>query len=172
MATLMDYRREIVIKILTVTAAIAFALKIIIGRLAQKGLIESFKYTRKNVSRRFPTNITPSPWTFRIWQVIYIWNGLWLLYALTTLFRKTPLVLPPLFFVLYIVHDIRQLISDYFNAQADKQSRCALLFIAVYLFYGMLFLAYRAYEEYRIELNSRHKLDAWCIPLLVQNGQY
>ena len=35
------------------------------------------------------TQITPNQWTFAIWGVIYLWQAIWMVYALSFLFRPT-----------------------------------------------------------------------------------
>jgi hypothetical protein len=67
---------------------------------------EIFKQTNGNVSARANTLITPAGWTFGVaWSLIYIWQGLWLLYDIATIFIRTengylyrqPPILTPIF---------------------------------------------------------------------------
>ena len=58
------------------------------------------------MSARANTLITPAGWTFGVaWSLIYLWQGLWLLYDIATIFIKTengylyrqPPILTPIF---------------------------------------------------------------------------
>ena len=40
-------------------------------------LADLFKSKTGDVSDKYPTDITPAGWTFTIWIVIFIWQGLW-----------------------------------------------------------------------------------------------
>jgi hypothetical protein len=41
-----------------------------------------------NISRKYPTDITPSSATFATWQAIYVWQALWLIYNFVLIFLK------------------------------------------------------------------------------------
>lgn len=42
-----------------------------------------FKHLTGNISAMYPTDITPANWVFAICALIYVWQGAWLLFALT-----------------------------------------------------------------------------------------
>merc|ERR1712227_585598 len=48
-----------------------------------------FKSSNANVSNKYSLEITPSGWTFSIWGAIYIFQALFMIYALCTLCIRT-----------------------------------------------------------------------------------
>lgn len=75
-------------------------------------LLDIFKQTVGIVSNKNPTDITPAHWTFSIWGIIYLWQGAWLIYAISRILRKSnidylyiiPNTLHPIVFISYIIN--------------------------------------------------------------------
>ncbi|XP_057178210.1 uncharacterized protein si:ch211-161h7.5 isoform X2 [Triplophysa rosa] len=99
-----------------------------------------FKNTTSAISNDYNTEITPSGWTFSIWGVIYTWLSLMIIYILTTTCRRVMIA--------------------------------AVIFLALIAFtnYLTIFLSCHGLKEYGAWLNKYHKVDLWCIRILVQNG--
>ena len=60
-----------------------------------------------NASDMHPTELTPAGWAFSIWIVIFIWQMLWVIYALVNLCRRNdqgPVYLnPPIINIAFVV---------------------------------------------------------------------
>ncbi|XP_072269414.1 uncharacterized protein [Pyxicephalus adspersus] len=143
--------------------------------VALKGL---FITTASNISAKYPLDVTPAGWTFSIWSVIYIWNGLWIVYACSTLFRRNkmgriyakPDIHPPEFFALWILNNI---INIGWLFLWDREllifanAFLALIPITAFL---MLHISYRRCYRYRAWMLQHQRFDLWCIRILVHNG--
>lgn len=70
-----------------------------------------FDNTTGEIARKYETNITPANYAFSIWGLIYLWQLAWIVYVITTIFRKNeigriivhPLVLSLTTHILYIL---------------------------------------------------------------------
>ncbi|KFU96909.1 hypothetical protein N339_10004, partial [Pterocles gutturalis] len=53
------------------------------------GIFEGlFRTIPGKISAKYDTDFTPAGWTFLIWNVIYVWQLAWLLYALSGICRR------------------------------------------------------------------------------------
>lgn len=132
-----------------------------------------------DISDKYYIEITPAGWTFSIWGLIYIWQSLWILYALVSLFRKTderpnythPVLLPVPCLVCYIVNlaaNCGWLIA--FDREVLELA-LALLFIITVNLYMFLFFSYRSLDNgMEVLVKQERKADIWLTRLLVQNG--
>ncbi|KAM5157349.1 uncharacterized protein ACMZJ9_008675 [Mantella aurantiaca] len=143
--------------------------------MAQNGL---FLTTASNISAKYPLDVTPAGWTFSIWSVIYIWNGLWIVYVISTLFRRNkygrvyakPTVHPPEFFALWILNN---LINIAWLFLWDREllifSNIFLALIAITCFL-MLHISYRKCYRSGAWMLQHQRFDLWCIRILIHNG--
>ncbi|KAA0704748.1 hypothetical protein E1301_Tti000937 [Triplophysa tibetana] len=162
---------------LIVVSTVAFIVCVAFNALAGPGS-GPFKNTTSAVSNEYDTEITPSGWTFSIWGVIYTWLSLMIVYILTTTCRRTadgpmycsPAVLPYGFFIIWILNMLIN-ISWLFLWDSEVMI-AAVIFLALIAFtnYLTIFLSCHALKEYGAWLNKYHKVDLWCIRILVQNG--
>ncbi|XP_069816229.1 uncharacterized protein [Dendropsophus ebraccatus] len=137
-----------------------------------------FITTASNISAKYPLEVTPAGWTFSIWSVIYIWNGLWIVYVVSTLFRSNkrgriylqPAIHPPEFFVMWILNN---LINIGWLFLWDRE---LLIFSSVFLalipvtIMLMLRISYRHCYRYADWMSQNQRFDLWCIRILVHNG--
>ncbi|KAG8571378.1 hypothetical protein GDO81_011620 [Engystomops pustulosus] len=146
-----------------------------LSAVSQSGL---FITTASNISGKYPLDVTPAGWTFSIWSVIYIWNGLWIIYVVSTLFRRNksgpvylqPEVHPPEFFALWIVNN---LINIGWLFLWDRE---LLIFANIFLalipitIFLMLHMSYRNCYRHANWMSQNQRFDLWCIRILVHNG--
>ncbi|XP_002737959.1 uncharacterized protein LOC100368081 [Saccoglossus kowalevskii] len=134
-----------------------------------------FLNTVNNISDKYFLEITPAGWTFSIWGVIYTWNILWLIYALTTIFRKNgtdyvyvrPQVLSPMFYATFSLNlglNIGWLIL--FDREYLLVSLFCLALIAFTLYICIFISHFNLYRN----LHELSNFDVWAIRILVHNG--
>ncbi|XP_067687730.1 uncharacterized protein [Haliotis asinina] len=139
-----------------------------------------FLSTTAALSDRFTTQITPAAFTFSIWGLIYIWQLLWIIYALTLLCRRTdsgdPLFLNPILLTsaFYGVYILNLVLNVFWLFMFDREligiSFVALAGISVTL-YISLGLSYLAMYRNRFLLsNQRRTVDIVLISVFVHNG--
>ncbi|XP_060070070.1 uncharacterized protein LOC132550078 [Ylistrum balloti] len=138
-----------------------------------------FNSTVGDVSDIFYLEVTPAGWTFSIWGFIYTWQALWLIYALTTICRKTKSgtyiyqlpVLPPIIYVLYIFNNI--CLVSWLFVWDRKELIWALVTIAllpITLAIALFFSFRRLYHNLEELTEDEAVRDIWLIRFLVQNG--
>ncbi|XP_060070093.1 uncharacterized protein LOC132550096 [Ylistrum balloti] len=147
------------------------------GSVGQK--IGLFKNTTGEISNVFRLQITPAGWTFSIWGFIYAWQALWLIYALTTICRKTKSgtyiyllpVLPPVIYVSYILNNIANVAWLFvWDTQEIVWSLVVIALTPITLYVALFFSFRRLYHNLG-KLNKENAVkDIWLIRLLVQNG--
>ncbi|XP_043082827.1 uncharacterized protein si:ch211-161h7.5 [Puntigrus tetrazona] len=162
---------------LIVFSVVTFIICIIFNALAGPG-IGPFRNTTRVISDKYNTEITPSGWTFSIWGVIYTWLSLMHIYILSTTCRRTvsgpmycsPTVLPYGFFITWIVN---MLLNIGWLLLWDREVMiAALIFLALIAFtnYLLIIFSCRGLKQHGAWLNKYHRVDLWCIRILVQNG--
>lgn len=159
-------------------SVVSYICTVIFNAISAVELNGLFKTTASNVSAKYPLDVTPAGWTFSIWSVIYIWNGLWIVYVFSTLFRRNkmgrvyakPTIHPPEFFALWILNN---LINIGWLFLWDRELLIfgniflALIPITCFL---MLHISYRRCYRYRAWMLQHQRFDLWCIRILVHNG--
>ncbi|OWF39583.1 uncharacterized protein LOC110464882 [Mizuhopecten yessoensis] len=138
-----------------------------------------FKNTTGEISNLFRLQITPAGWTFSIWGVIYAWQALWLIYALTTICRKTKSgsyfyqlpVLPPSIYILYIINNIANVAWLFvWDSQEIIWSLVVIAITPITLYVALAISFQRLYHNLG-NLNKENAVkDIWLIRFLVQNG--
>ena len=138
-----------------------------------------FKNTTSDLSRKYPLEITPAGWTFSIWGIIYTWQGLWLVYGLSTICRRVnngPYIymLPIMSPFIYLVYTFTNVFNVAWLFAFDRQELIwALVTIAMIPFtLGIcMFLSFKNLYERLAFLNKQGaSKEVWFIRLLVQNG--
>ncbi|VDI62617.1 Hypothetical predicted protein [Mytilus galloprovincialis] len=169
-------------KLLTIGCMIfVWAVMIVVNALATVKLgrdIGLFKNTTGDISDKYYTQITPSGWTFSIWGVIYTWQGIFMVYVLTTICRKVRnhylyqmSVLPVAVYGIYIVNNLANIAwIIIWDRQYTIAGLCVIL-ITPFTLYVCLFLSFR--QLYR-NLAYLSKNDAtkeiWFIRFFIQNS--
>ncbi|CAH1787309.1 unnamed protein product [Owenia fusiformis] len=167
---------------LIVTTFIVYIVTITFNALAASSLgwqSGIFLNTTNVVSDVFYLEITPAGWMFSVWGVIYIWQGLWLLYGLSTICRKsdsgylyvTPPVMPPVIYVSFILNNVFNV--TWLFLWDRRLIGWALPFIGlvpVMLYIGLFFSFKRVYDYGPILIKQGLNREIWLIRMLVQNG--
>ncbi|CAH2284630.1 Hypothetical predicted protein [Pelobates cultripes] len=161
--------------ILSVVSYICTVIFNVISAIGKGGL---FNTIASNVSDKYPLDVTPAGWTFSIWSVIYIWNGLWIVYVLSTLFRRSKDeyiyaklgIHPPEFFTMWILNNS---INIGWLFIWDKEylifSNVFLVLIPITCFMMLQISCSRCYRHRKI-LAENYRVDLWCTRILVHNG--
>ena len=126
--------------------------------------------TALQASRKVPAPIKPATETFQIWKFIYTYSGIFIVYTLTTIFRKEALkILSPLFYVFWIAavgfaiaYTLVRLRGKYF--EAFLCTACGAICRHICLFF-----AFTGLYSYLEESSHPSMLDVWCQRILVQN---
>ena len=157
-----------VLYILTVLSYVGVLLVNYLAADGPKGPLKFLRNTTGGISDMYYLEITPAGWTFSIWGFIYTWQALWLCYALSFLCRQeVPLVLSPLFCVLYIG-------SCFCNAGwiisfgiEEIVASCVILFGITAFLYGAISTVFQRVSALDEKLP---KYDYIAVQLLVING--
>lgn len=77
---------DLFLLVANILAFIAMVFFNIASTIPLKGLFDN---TADQISNAVPIDITPDGWTFSTWGVIYVWQGLWLLFNLAIMFKDS-----------------------------------------------------------------------------------
>ncbi|KAM4689398.1 uncharacterized protein O3C94_007494 [Discoglossus pictus] len=163
---------------LIILSAISFICTVVLNALSATSVGGLFLSTAKNVSDKYSLEITPAGWTFSIWSVIYIWNGLWIIYVVSTIFRRNnlgrvylqPTIHPPEFFALWILNNIINIGWLFlWDREYIVPSMIFLVLIPVTVIM-MLIISYKNCYKHGEWLSKNHPVDLWCTRILVHNG--
>ncbi|XP_043923062.1 uncharacterized protein LOC122798300 [Protopterus annectens] len=137
-----------------------------------------FLSTTKNISAKFFLEVTPDKWTFSVWVIIYSWNGLWLVYSLSTLFRRNKLgpvfckpdILPIEFYIIWCCSNLFHI--AWLILWDREYITVAMIFYALipYTCYMMLAISHQNCYKHGLWLSLYSPWDLWSIRLLVHNG--
>ncbi|KAM4029654.1 uncharacterized protein ACNLHF_024586 [Anomaloglossus baeobatrachus] len=169
---------NVVLMFLICLSVISYICTVVFNALSAIAQKDLFITTASNVSANYPLDATPAGWTFSIWSIIYIWNGLWIIYVVSTLFRSNkrgriylqPAIHPPEFFALWILNN---LINIGWLFLWDRELLIyanvflALIPITIFL---MLHMSYKNCYRYADWMSQNQHFDLWCIRVLVHNG--
>ncbi|XP_078543640.1 uncharacterized protein LOC144828906 [Lissotriton helveticus] len=163
---------------LIVLSFLSFLCMVFFNALSATSFEGLYLSSAANVSSRYYLEITPAGWTFSIWSVIYIWNGLWLVYALTTLCRRNqlgyvyfaPRVLPPSFFLIWIFNNLCNI--GWLFLWDREFLIPALVFIALIPItcFAMMAISYINCYKHGAWLSVNSPVDLWCTRIMVHNG--
>ncbi|XP_071491950.1 uncharacterized protein [Diadema antillarum] len=137
-----------------------------------------FHSTIANLSAKYPTPVTPAPYAFSIWGLIYLWTLAWLIYMLTTLCRRNsqgptylnpPVVTIP-FLTIFCMNNAASICWLFlWDREYLTRSTVALLLIALTL-YACLISSLSRVNQFLSELKSFAEPDLWCYRILIHNG--
>ncbi|XP_041474658.1 uncharacterized protein LOC121423364 [Lytechinus variegatus] len=159
--------------VLTVLMVIIYCVSLVIPNSEQWGWLPT---SQQNVSDAHPTEVTPAVWAFLIWIVIFIWQMLWLIYALVNLCRRNehgPVYLNPpiinIHFVVAYLASLVAIIAWYFVWAYlifwGSLIVIAIIPISVWTCIGILT---RGLVRYKDDFSSQ--VDLWIYRILVLNG--
>ena len=134
-----------------------------------------FPRTQVNVSRTYPTEITPSDATFAIWGVIYFLQVAWSIYALTLNVRTDfGDILPAKFFSYYILSTACNVLWLFAWARVQFGMSLSLIFgIALCLVLSLIYASaglYNYLKQFPSKKGKPNLVDVWCVRILIQNG--
>lgn len=130
-------------------------------------------------ARKFNTEITPAGWAFSIWGVIYIWQALWIIYAIASIFRKTekgpryrdPVLLSIPLLVCYLLNQGLNVTWMFTWDRHFIEVAAGVLCAMVVTLYVCLFCSYRSLANAKVTLIKQGRgSDIWMTRILVQNG--
>lgn len=131
------------------------------------------------MSKYYYTDITPAGWTFSIWLVIYAWQGLWLVYGLSTTCRKTsygylyitPGHQPPALYITFIFNMATNIAWLFMWDRFLPQY--ALIFLplnAMSLYVCIGISGTSLYHSSPVLIRENMKSEIWVTRILTQNG--
>lgn len=143
--------------------------------------LDIFPETSDQVFSLFHTDLASTLWITYMWIVIYIWQGAWLVYGVTTIFRKSssdyfykyPPVMHWLIYLNFSITNILHLVS--LGLWSHKlfgfaTFYTAFMFISLYI---AVSLSLFKLSDYQREMYYTEKTkDVWIIRILVQNGLF
>lgn len=142
-------------------------------------IVGIFKSSTGDISDKYYLDVTPAGWTFSIWGVIYVWQTLWLIYAIVNIFRKTdsglafnsPELMTAPFFVIFTINMGMNLAWILLFDREYLEPCLAVLFLMYVTLYLCLIFSYKAlYQNLNSLKKSDRKVDIWLTRILVQNG--
>ena len=119
------------------------------------------------------TQITPAGWTFAIWGVIYPWQAIWMVYALSFLFRpSTPRTVSWISLWLYTGTNAFGIIWIY--VWGNAYPHIAFPFLFLMWAFILAAISVETVHLYKVtpdmKTSMKYKIDLWITRLLVVNG--
>lgn len=153
-----------------VLSLLVFITKIVLNYLSGGGK-GPFPRSNSNVSAIFYLEITPAGWAFSIWGVIYTLNGIYIIYAFSTLFREFPPIFTAKFFTACAISDAFNIAWLFAFSYLEIGLSCGAIICYTALLYVVLGIVYYSYQSHKKELETRYIKDAWVIRIAAQNGK-
>ncbi|XP_022089421.1 uncharacterized protein LOC110978606 [Acanthaster planci] len=131
-----------------------------------------------DISDKYYMEITPAGWTFSIWAVIYVFEGLFALYLLISLFRRNdqgpvyrnPPVINSLMLLFYTLN-LGINVSWLFVWDRELMPvAVALLALLPFTLYLVLIINHRLVDQSGINLRNNHRIDLIAVRIIIQNG--
>jgi len=157
------------------TAIVAFIAAVAIGILAETtDLLTS--HSIRDVERKYSLQISPAVWAFAIWAIVYIWQGLWLLYVLKRFIFNHGKIFSALFYISFIMSSIFNigLIFAWCTSRLLAAAICLTL-VALFLFICLWISLSTLYGHKNMNNTSNnhhhhHHLKIKTLNFLVDNG--
>lgn len=131
-----------------------------------------------NISAKYETDMTPASYTFTIWAVIYIWQVIWMVYALSSICRRNtkgrvilnPVVLPISFHIFWIASCILNITwLLVWDREYLLTSFIVLLFLTLTGYTATAFQAIATTDNVQ-EIRKESRIELPLIYIIVQNG--
>ena len=132
-----------------------------------------------NVSAKYKLEITPAPWAFGIWGLIYLFQAGWLLYAVSNIFRSfngypaymSPTILTPTFFVAFIINNISNIVWLFMWDREYIVPAVPILGLTAMTCYMGLMISYSRLDRVREDLvDNGRQAEITVIRIFVFNG--
>ena len=163
--------REIVTLVI---ATVVLALGIIISGMASLPYASEFGFVNQtwSVSNK-TTQINPVGWTFAIWGVIYPWQAIWMVYAISFLFRpSTPCTVSWISLWLYTSTNVFGII--WICVWGTGNQEIAFIFLFLMWAFILAAISIETVHLYKVtpkmKTSMKYKIDLWITRLLVVNG--
>ena len=158
---------------ISVTAFI-YIIHLILNGLAAKGGNDLFPKSAADASKEFHLEITPIGATFSIWGLIFAFQLAWIIYLISTIFRKGSAtnILSTRFYVCFVLNIL--LITTWLFLWSRLRSLECLIDIVigqVFLNISFAFACVDLKNFLSVPENGKvSTLDIWCQRILVQNS--
>lgn len=130
-----------------------FVVMIVFNILSNSASVWPFKHSNSEISRMYPTVITPAGFTFSVWGVIYAFIGLYVVYQLLPAQRENPFLKR----VAYLQCANFGLNSLWLVVFSNMQ-----LWLSVFVIVANLYVLYRAHQVLGIGLRKVSLLEKIC----------
>ncbi|XP_064643916.1 uncharacterized protein LOC135497867 [Lineus longissimus] len=176
-----EYKHSPLGIILIVGAAVAFIITAIFNGASGSFGRDSgiFLSSIGNLSDRYATEITPSGWAFSIWGFIYTWQALYLVYGITTIFRKcedgylyqAPPVVPIYTYGVYVINMMLNLTWIFCWDRQWVIASLVIIALMVFSLHVMLFCCYREFDKAAMALIKYGKsYEVWLVRIICHNA--
>ena len=127
----------------------------------------------------FPNEIGPAPWTFSIWGIIYLWQGVWMIYSLISICKKTengyfyitPDIWHPAIFISFSIANIASVVWAFaFDRWYMVVALFALAAMPASLYVAIGVSARKLTDNQAFMAKTGLKTHVWLIRLLLHNG--
>ncbi|XP_019642107.1 PREDICTED: uncharacterized protein LOC109483516 [Branchiostoma belcheri] len=163
-------------------AWLTYVIRLVFGWLNLSSAIPglfAFRTGGGNMTFQFPNEIVPAPWVFiGVWQIIYAWGILWLIYVTICICRKnsrgyfyvTPELFPTSFYVAWCLNNILIIFWIFLDDAKERIGACMLLALIALTLYYQLYVSYCRMDQNGLWLTENAPVDLWLIRALVHNG--
>jgi len=154
---------------------IGYIIHLVFNGLAGAGTYRNlFPNTTAEASKAFQLEITPIGATFSIWGVIFFYQILWILFAVSTIFRNGDWtsILSKKFYFSFLLNILFITIWLFLWARI-KAVPTFIVIVTGQIFLDLaIYFAVTDLKSYldENEITSSNKVDIWCQRILVQNG--
>ncbi|XP_071103238.1 uncharacterized protein [Haliotis cracherodii] len=141
--------------------------------------LKLYPNTIGNISDKLMLEITPSGPTFSIWGAIYVWQAIWIIYALVNICRRapdgyvynSPALLTSTFFSLSILNWFIVISWTFLWCWELVWASFVFLALTAISIYTLIGLSCKALAEHSETLiKQERKKEIWLIRAFVQNG--
>lgn len=160
--------------VLMVSALVLYVIHLILMGFAVKGNSSAFPTPLGDVASTFPININPDKSVFAIWFVVFLYQLIWQIYSVATIFRRgdEANILSGKVFLCFICYIISMTVWLFLWSHRNLVG--AMVTVAISALFLDVALSY-SFSDLRDYLDvhpvvHKNKLDVWSQRLLVQNG--
>lgn len=162
----------------TIIALLALVVTYVFTGLSATKNTRLFKNTIGEVSAKYETEITPAGYTFGIWNLIFLWQAVWVLYAFISIWRTTndgpilmnPDVIPIEFYLFWIGCCLFYVVWLFlWDRECLLYAFIDLLVLTGFGYASVAFLSV-AVDKHQDTLNAKSDVDLTLVYVLVQNG--
>ncbi|XP_050404419.1 uncharacterized protein LOC126820459 [Patella vulgata] len=163
--------------ILILLTIVLYLVTLVVNALAAQGGVELglFKTNMADISEAYKLEITSAGLMFSVWDAIYIWQALWLVYGLSTICRMkgghyiyTLDFMPPAVYIIFIIYLCCNIIWLFLWDNQYVFTALCLIAMTPFTLYFTLYIC--SSRLYRNMTKGASCVDIWLVRFLVQNG--